>query len=192
MHLAAKAPRRRRPVSSTLGCMSDTIAIRPVASVDEQAFVSAARRSRPFHRPWTTAPCDAEAFARYIARFDGKTNFGFVVVLEEGTELLGAINLTNVVYGVLQSGYLGYFAFSGHEGRGHMKRGLSLVVHHAFRELGLHRVEANIQPGNFASIALARSCGFSKEGYSPAYLKIGGRWRDHERWALVRSRKNAA
>jgi NADH dehydrogenase [ubiquinone] 1 alpha subcomplex assembly factor 7 len=36
-----------------------------------------------------------------------------------------------------------------------------------------------------ASIALVKSCGFSLEGYSPRYLKIGGRWRDHERWAIV-------
>jgi [ribosomal protein S5]-alanine N-acetyltransferase len=172
--------------------MSPRLAIRPVAASDQTAFVSAARRSRRLHRPWTSAPCDEAEFARYLARFDAKSNFGFVVVLPESAELAGAINLTNLVYGVFQSGYLGYFAFKGHEGRGHMKRGLSLVVRHAFRELGLHRLEANIQPGNIASIALVRACGFSKEGYSPAYLKIGGRWRDHERWALVRGRSNAA
>lgn len=165
---------------------SPAIEIRPVCAADAPAFIAAARRSRRLHRPWVTAPGDEAAFARYVARFDGASHFGFVAVQPVTGELVGAINLTNVVYGVFRSGYLSYFAFAGHEGRGHMKRGLSLVVRHAFRAIGLHRLEANIQPGNLASIALVRACGFSREGYSPAYLKIGGRWRDHERWALVR------
>ena len=56
----------------------------------------------------------------------------------------------------------------------------------AFRTLKLHRVEANIEPGNEASIALVRHAGFTREGFSRRYLKHGGRWRDHERWALLR------
>jgi ribosomal-protein-alanine N-acetyltransferase len=51
--------------------------------------------------------------------------------------------------------------------------------------LKLHRLEANIQPENLASIALVRACGFSKEGLSPRFLKKNGQWRDHERWALL-------
>jgi ribosomal-protein-alanine N-acetyltransferase len=100
--------------------------------------------------------------------------------------LVGCINLTNVVMGSLCSGYLGYFAFAGHQGQGLMTEGLQAVVRHAFGPLGLHRVEANIQPGNAASLALAKRCGFACEGFSPRYLKIKGRWRDHERWARVK------
>jgi ribosomal-protein-alanine N-acetyltransferase len=66
-----------------------------------------------------------------------------------------------------------------------MREGIELVLHDAFAVLRLHRIEANIQPGNHASIALARGAGFSREGFSPRYLKIGGRWRDHERWAIL-------
>jgi ribosomal-protein-alanine N-acetyltransferase len=61
---------------------------------------------------------------------------------------------------------------------------MHLVLRDAFTNLGLHRLEANIQPGNDASVALARRCGFELEGFSPRYLKVGGRWRDHERWAI--------
>ena len=68
-----------------------------------------------------------------------------------------------------------------------MREGLTLVIRKCFKELKLHRLEGNIQPENIASFRLAKSCGFSLEGYSPRYLKIGGRWRDHERWAILAS-----
>ncbi len=164
--------------------------IRNITPADAAAFTAAARASRKLHRPWVQPPCDAEAFARHLARFDGAAHHGFVVVMEG--ELAGAINLTNVIKGSFCSGYLGYYAFAGFEGRGLLTQGLNAVVKHAFKDLGLHRVEANIQPGNAASIALARRCGFQLEGYSPKYLKIGGRWRDHERWARVRGRTATA
>jgi ribosomal-protein-alanine N-acetyltransferase len=66
-----------------------------------------------------------------------------------------------------------------------MREGLQLVLRHAFGPLGLHRLEANIQPENAPSIALVAGAGFHLEGLSPRYLKIAGRWRDHERWAIL-------
>jgi ribosomal-protein-alanine N-acetyltransferase len=96
------------------------------------------------------------------------------------------VNLNEIVRGAFRSAYLGYYSFTPHAGHGYMAEGLRLVLRHAFRGLGLHRLEANIQPGNRASRALVRGLGFRREGFSPRYLKIGGRWRDHERWAIVR------
>jgi [ribosomal protein S5]-alanine N-acetyltransferase len=167
------------------------VAIRPLAATDEDAFVASARASRRLHAPWVSVPCDAATFRAHLARFDNAANFAFAVYLPATGQLAGAINLTNVVHGVFRSGYLGYYAFAGFEQQGCMRQGLRAVIRHAFTRLKLHRLEANIQPGNRASIALARRCGLSKEGYSPAYLKIGGRWRDHERWAIVRGRAPA-
>jgi ribosomal-protein-alanine N-acetyltransferase len=66
-----------------------------------------------------------------------------------------------------------------------MKAGIQLVIARAFGAYRLHRLEANIQPTNAPSIALVKGLGFRLEGYSPAYLRIAGRWRDHERWALT-------
>ena len=69
--------------------------------------------------------------------------------------------------------------------QGYTTEALQLMLRHAFVKLKLHRVEANIQPENAASIALVKRAGFVKEGYSRRYLKICGRWRDHERWAIL-------
>jgi ribosomal-protein-alanine N-acetyltransferase len=65
-----------------------------------------------------------------------------------------------------------------------MSEGMDLLLRHVFTELRLHRIEANIQPGNKASIAPVQRAGFVREGLSERYLKLGGRWRDHERWAI--------
>ena len=103
----------------------------------------------------------------------------------EAGELAGVITLSEIVRGSFRSAYLGYYAFVPHQQRGYMTLGLKAVINRAFRELRLHRLEANIQPGNVRSRGLIRHLGFRNEGFSPRYLKIGGRWRDHERWALT-------
>ena len=87
--------------------------------------------------------------------------------------------------GRLRSAYLGYYAFAPFAGQGYMREGIRLTLRHAFGPLGLHRLEANIQPENAPSIALVKRCGLPAGGLSPRYLKIGGRWRDHERWAIL-------
>ena len=52
-----------------------------------------------------------------------------------------------------------------------MREGLELVIERAFRELGLHRLEANIQPGNRRSIALVEGLGFRREGTARGLLE---------------------
>ena len=160
------------------------VSLRPPAAADQKEFLARARASRALHGRWIQAPETAAAFRKLLERVNGPGHCG-LLVCERGTEdIAGAIIISNIILGAFRSGYTGYYAFAGYEGRGLMREGLRAAVRHAFGELGLHRLEANIQPDNAASIALARSCGFALEGYSPRYLKIAGRWRDHERWAI--------
>jgi ribosomal-protein-alanine N-acetyltransferase len=148
------------------------------------SFLAAALRSRNLHGRWTRAPVTREQYEAFVRRAREPNYAGHLVCTERG-ELAGVINISEMVMGAFRSGYLGYYAFAPHHGRGYMRAGLAAVISLAFNEYGLHRLEANIQPENRRSVALVRALGFSREGFSPRYLKIGGRWRDHERWALT-------
>jgi ribosomal-protein-alanine N-acetyltransferase len=167
--------------------MKARVLIRPVCDADMKPFVAAARASRSLHRPWINAPDTPAKFRAYLERMRPPVNHPFLVIRVEDQALVGVVNLSNIVRGHFRSGYLGYYAFAGYEHRGLMKQGLKGVLRHAFMKLKLHRLEANIQPKNTASLALVAACGFRKEGFSTRYIKVGGRWRDHERWAVLAS-----
>jgi [ribosomal protein S5]-alanine N-acetyltransferase len=151
----------------------------------ETEFLAAVRHSRKLHRPWVSPPETPVEFHSYLRAKQGPSSISYFVWSEAGA-LVGVINLSEIVRGQFQSAYLGYYAFSPHERQGYMGLALAAVVNRAFGHHGLHRVEANIQPRNRASRALVQSIGFRQEGFSPRYLKVQGRWRDHERWAMTR------
>lgn len=162
------------------------VGIRPYTYDDSDEFTTLAAQSREYHRPWLFPPDTAETYAAYAARLiEDPTRVGFLVCERESGRIAGFININNVVGGNFRSGALGYGAFVHAAGRGLMSEGLGLVVRYAFGPLGLHRLEANIQPGNTASLALVRRAGFRLEGFSPDFLFIDGAWRDHERWAIT-------
>ncbi len=159
--------------------------LRPPRAGDEWEFISLMRESRAFHKPWASAPTDPARFAAYLED-SGRPDFeAFLVCRAADDQILGFFNISQITRGSLQSAYLGYAAAERYAHQGYMGEAIELVLREAFIELRLHRLEANIQPGNQASLALARRAGFRREGFSPRYLKISGRWRDHERWALL-------
>lgn len=159
--------------------------LRSPTSRDDAEFIALSRASRDFHRGRVSPPATPEQFAEYLERSRQETSCSFLICLAATGVIIGAINLSQIFRGGFQSAYLGYYLGPKHAGQGYMTEALRLMLNHAFENLKLHRVEANIQPGNLASIALVKRAGFRKEGYSRRYLKIGGRWRDHERWAIV-------
>lgn len=161
------------------------VGIRLLDRGDRDAFLALARDSRELHRPWTYPPERPEQFDELYSR-SRRDDFVCLVAVIPGTEeLVGVFTISQIFRGAFQSAYLGYYANQRHAGQGLMREALEQVLDHSFGPLALHRIEANIQPGNHPSIALARGAGFRLEGFSPRYLLIGGQWRDHERYALT-------
>lgn len=143
------------------------------------------RRSHQLHRPWAYPPETADAYDAYAARCLSDPTFeGYLAISSAEGAIAGFLNLSQIIRGPMQGAFLGYAGVQGMEARGYMREAMGLVLERAFEGLGLHRIEANVQPGNDASLALVKGAGFEREGFSPRYLKIGGRWRDHERWAI--------
>ncbi|MFF9425413.1 GNAT family N-acetyltransferase [Streptomyces sp. NPDC014746] len=162
------------------------VGLRPFSPADADEFTARARESRELHRPWLFPPCTHDAYAVYAGGLiRDPARAGFLVCERADGALAGFVNINNIVRGAFRSGALGYGAFAHAAGRGLLAEALGLVLAHAFGPLELHRLEANIQPGNTASRALVRRAGFRLEGFSPAMLHIDGAWRDHERWAIT-------
>jgi ribosomal-protein-alanine N-acetyltransferase len=161
------------------------VRLRALTRADEDEFTSLMRRSRGLHRPWTSPPTTKAAFEQLIARQRRGDFEAFLVCGADDGAIRGYFAISEIVRGAFKSAYVGYSVGAGYEGRGYMTEGLRLVQRRAFTGMRLHRLEANVQPGNDRSIALVARCGFRHEGFSPRYLKIGGRWRDHERWAIT-------
>jgi [ribosomal protein S5]-alanine N-acetyltransferase len=152
---------------------------------DADEFIAAAIDSAPLHGSFLSAPDTAERFTAFLNRAAREDQASYLIRHTACGSLVGYVNINNIVRGALRSGYLGYAAFRSHAGRGLMTAGLAAVVTDGFASLGLHRLEANIQPDNARSLGLVRRLGFQREGFSPRYLLIDGEWRDHERWAMV-------
>lgn len=141
--------------------------------------------SRDFHRPWASPFIDEPGFQQWLEVARAENHLGLVARLVETGEIVGVVNINQIVMGAFQSAYLGYFGSVHCAGRGLMTEAVQAAADYAFKQLGLHRLEANIQPGNVKSIELVRRLGFRREGFSPKYLKIDGQWCDHERWAIL-------
>jgi ribosomal-protein-alanine N-acetyltransferase len=152
---------------------------------DAAPFFAAVRRSKKLHRSWVSPPATHAAFAHFVARAARADHRIFLVRVRETRELAGVVTLGDITFGISQSAFVGYYAFEPLARQGYMSEGVALVLDFAFLKLGLNRIEVNVQPDNPRSLRLARRLGFRREGYSPKYVKIAGRFRDHVRTAIL-------
>src|SRR5215211_6743863 len=106
--------------------MKHPILERP-SSRRQDEFLAAVARSRKLHRHWAAPPTTVIAFRDHLKRLQSEQHIGHWVCTEDG-ELAGVININEIVRGAFCSGYLGYYAFIPHNGRGYIMRGLRAVL----------------------------------------------------------------
>lgn len=151
-------------------------------------------RSAEYHKPFDPArPVDYwelpmvadRLFAQVVEAERDRSLCLFIALKSDPDTVIGAINLRNILRGALLGATLGYGLAPEAVGHGYMTEAAKRVVEIGFHDLGLHRVEVNIMPRNARSLAVAERVGFVREGLSPRYLNIAGKWEDHVRLARL-------
>ena len=153
---------------------------------DMDEFTRLVIASRRFLHPWVAPAMTPEAYERYLQLSRGKSMCTCLVCRNEDSRIIGVCSLSQIFLGNLHHAFIGYWIGVRFSGQGYMTEALDLLLSYAFEALGLHRIEADIQPENAHSKALAARIGFRMVGLFPRYLKVAGRRKDHERWAIGR------
>lgn len=166
------------------------VVLRRLHPADAEEVGRLARLSIRLHGRWVYMPRSAPECLDYVHRLGEEGAIALTVrrTGEEGAaegEIVGLVTISGITRGVYERAILGYAGFSPSVGQGYVTEGLCLAVQYGFGPLGLHRLEADIQPENTRSLRLAERVGFRREGLSPGFIRIDGQWRDHERWAIT-------
>src|SRR5271168_5234755 len=134
---------------------SKRVALRRLTAEDSDELTELVRISADFLRPWVRMPDTADKFGEYVKRFDGESAECLLICDRETGVIAGTVSIGEIVRGPYQRATVGYNAFLPTARRGCMSEGFNLVFRFAFEDLGLHRLEADIQPGNMPSLMFA-------------------------------------
>jgi len=167
------------------------LTLRPLTRRDKEEWNLLRWENREWLQPWESQDPRGSAylpsFGEYVraqARAAREQSaFGWAIT--EGAAILGHITLSNIAWGAVQSGIIGYWVSHHRAGEGLAPRAVAVVTDWAFEELRLHRIEINIRPENTASLRVVEKLGFREEGRREKYIFIDGAWRDHRSFALV-------
>ena len=144
----------------------------------------------PWEPTWSTDHLTRRAFTgrvQWAARVQQQgTGLPLFLVRRADQQMLGAITLDNIRRGPSQSATVGYWIGQPFARQGYMREALEALVHHAFSDLDISRIEAACLPENAASRAVLEKSGFKYEGVAQSYLQINGRWRNHVLYANLR------
>jgi len=173
---------------------TDRLTLRLPKSSDHLAWAQQRQASADFLKPWEPVwskdHLSRKAFSNRVLAavrsVDSGLGLPLFLIRREDNLLLGALTLDNIQRGPSQSGTIGYWIAQEFARQGYMREAVTAVVHHAFTQLDLSRIQAGCLPENKASRGVLEKTGFKYEGVAQSYLQIGGRWRTHVLYANLR------
>ncbi len=174
---------------------TERLTLRLPTHSDYRVWAALRDMSRAFLVPWdplwTEDALSRKAFTNRVywaARAEAAgTAVPLFLIRRSDAALVGAVTLDNIRRGPAQAGTLGYWVGAPHARQGYMREALEAVVHYAFTDLDLSRLEAGCLPENAASRGVLEKVGFKYEGVAQSYLQINGRWRNHVLYANLRA-----
>ncbi|MFT4088739.1 MAG: GNAT family protein [Gordonia sp. (in: high G+C Gram-positive bacteria)] len=114
-----------------------------------------------------------------ILRAEARRGVVLPFVIEVDDRYAGQLTVGNIQRGAVRSAWIGYWVDDDLSGGGVATAAVALGVDHCFGPVGLHRLEATVQPENGASQAVLRKAGFREEGLIKRYMDVNNSWRDH-------------
>lgn len=158
--------------------------LRTLTTKDCAGLTDLYRRNRDFLATWEpdepdeffTEEAQRESTAWILSQCRTGNMMAWVMV--DAGEVVGRINLNNIVMGPLRSCSMGYWVSQEHCGRGLATLAVEEALEVAFEELELHRVDAYARTDNDGSCRVLEKNGFHRVGVSRGHLHTAGRWRD--------------
>jgi ribosomal-protein-alanine N-acetyltransferase len=168
-----------------------TVAVRLVAEDDVAVIATLVARNLDFLAPWdplrpkdyATETSQRKMIMDALAGHDRGDAVPLVITVD--TDVVGRINVTDIIRGAFQSAHLGYWVSQEHNGRGVATAAVAATVALAFGQYGLHRLQAGTLVHNHGSQRVLQRNGFTPIGLAPRYLKIAGEWQDHQLFQRV-------
>jgi RimJ/RimL family protein N-acetyltransferase len=108
------------------------------------------------------------------------------IALRDDNRLIGTCTLFKINQ-QNKNGEAGYILNRTYWGKGLMTEAMGSVFDYAFNDLDFHRLEADTDPKNIASLALLEKFGFQREGYFRERWFVHGKWHDSVMLGLLRS-----
>src|ERR1019366_1746277 len=106
----------------------DRVWLRKLRSEDEDAFLAMVAASRSLHHPWTSPPADIDRFRALVARGAHDDLVSLVGWRAADNTLVAVVHLSQIVRGLFQSCYCGFYANAATAGQGFTRETLQLAL----------------------------------------------------------------